>query len=133
MLARKHGYILLVSSIGAFQPSPTYAAYSAAKAYVLSLGEALHYELRGAGVSVTVVCPGVTRTEFLQVAGQTPSLYQRLSMMDSAAVARIGIAHLLRRSSCVVPGFMNSLFALGTRLISRQMQATAAHLFMTRY
>src|SRR5512146_2868283 len=46
MLERNSGYILQVASIGAYQPSPSYAAYSAAKAYVLSLGEALNYELR---------------------------------------------------------------------------------------
>ncbi len=132
MLKRKHGYILLVASIGAYQPSPTYATYSAAKAYVLSMGEAINYELRGSGVSVTVISPGVTATEFLKVAGQSPSLYQRLMMMDSATVARIGIDHLLRRRPSVVPGFMNSLLAFGTRLMPRRVQVAAAHLLMTR-
>ncbi|CAG0989654.1 partial Fatty acyl-CoA reductase, partial [Anaerolineae bacterium] len=46
MVTRRSGYILQVASIGAFQPSPTYAAYSAAKSYVLYFGEALNFELR---------------------------------------------------------------------------------------
>jgi short-subunit dehydrogenase len=132
MLARKSGYILQVASIGAYQPSPTYATYSAAKAYVLSMGEALSYELRHSGVSVTVISPGVTATEFLKVAGQSPSLYQRMMMMDSPSVARIGIDSMLRRRPSVIPGFMNSLAAFSTRLIPRRWQAALANLFMTR-
>jgi uncharacterized protein len=132
MLKRKRGYILLVASIGAYQPSPTYATYSAAKAFVLNMGEAINYELRGSGVSVTVISPGVTATEFFKVAGQSASLYQRLMMMDSTTVARIGIEHMLRRRPSVVPGFMNNLFAFSTRLVPRRLQAATAHFMMTR-
>jgi short-subunit dehydrogenase len=132
MLARKSGYILQVASIGAYQPSPTYATYSAAKAYVLMMGEALNYELRHSGVSVTVVSPGVTATEFLKVSGQSPSLYQRMMMMESADVARIGIESMLRRRPSVIPGLMNSLAAFSTRLMPRRMQAAIAYLSMTR-
>src|SRR4030095_3055339 len=46
MVARGRGWILQVASIGAYQPSPTYATYSAAKAFVLSFGEAFSFELR---------------------------------------------------------------------------------------
>lgn len=132
MLKRDYGYILQVASIGAYQPSPTYATYSAAKAYVLMMGEALNYELRNSGVSVTVISPGVTATEFLKVAGQSPSLYQRSMMMDSPSVARIGIDSMLRRRPSVVPGLMNNLAAFSTRFMPRRMQAAAANLFMTR-
>jgi uncharacterized protein len=126
MVTRQSGYILFIASIGSFQPSPTYAAYSAAKSYVLSLGEALHYELRRTGVHCTVLCPGVTRTEFHQVAGQRYTLYQRMTMMKSSAVVRIGIEAMLRGRSCVVAGRFNSFFALATRLMPRQMLAGLA-------
>jgi uncharacterized protein len=132
MLVKKSGYILQVASIGAFQPTPTYATYSAAKAYVLSMGEAIHYELRHSGVSVTVISPGVTATEFLKVAGQSPSLYQRLMMMESSDVARIGIESMLNRRASVVPGFLNSLWAFSTRFIPRRLLAALANLTMTR-
>ena len=91
LVARDFGYILQVSSIGAYQPSPTYGTYSAGKAFVLSFGEALSYELRKTNVKVSVLSPGVTETEFLDVAGQRRSLFQRLSMMKSRPVAEIGI------------------------------------------
>ena len=57
MAARRSGHILLVASLLAFQPVPTYAAYAATKSYVLALGEALHDELRSQGVVVTSLCP----------------------------------------------------------------------------
>ena len=130
MLERKYGYIMLLSSIGAFQPTPTYAVYSAAKSYVLSFGEALHYELRDTGVHCTVLCPGVTRTEFLQVAGQQPTLYQRLSMMESDRTARIGIEAMLRGRSSIVAGWFSAMFAFTTRFLSRQFLSRLAFLAM---
>ena len=126
MIKRRSGYILLVASIGAFQPTPTYAVYSAAKSYVLSLGEALHYELRPTGVQCTVVCPGPTRTEFFDVAGQRLTAYQRLTMMDSSTVARIGLEAMLKGRSSVVAGRLNALLAWGTRLVPRQSLARLA-------
>ena len=60
MIARDYGRIMLVASVAGFQPGPRMAAYFASKAYVLSLGEALAYELRRTGVTVTTLCPGAT-------------------------------------------------------------------------
>lgn len=126
MVARNFGYVLQVSSIGAYQPSPTYASYSAAKAFVLSFGEALNYELRDTKVKVTVLSPGVTETEFLQVAGQKKSLYQRMSMMASRPVAEIGIEAMLRGRPSKVAGVMNALTAWSLRFMPRRMQAAMA-------
>jgi short-subunit dehydrogenase len=131
MLARNFGYILMLASIGAYQPSPTYASYSAAKSFVLNLGEALNYELRKTGVGVTVLSPGVTATEFLKVAGQQTSLYQRMMMMRSEEVARVGINSMLQRRPGVVTGFMNSLTIFLNRFIPRRLSAWFAEKFMT--
>lgn len=130
MAKRKFGYILQVASIGAYQPSPTYAAYSAAKSYVLSFGEALNYELRGSGVSCTVVSPGVTETEFLQVAGQKRNWFHNSTMMSSAAVAAIGVRAMLKRRSSIVTGFMNALTAFSTRFMPREWLAAFTYRLM---
>jgi short-subunit dehydrogenase len=127
MLARGRGWLLHVASIGAYQPTPTYASYSAAKSFVLSFGEALCYELRGTQVKSTVVSPGVTRSEFLAVSGQTPNLYQRSMMMESAAVAEAGIRAMLRGRPSVTPGVGNKLGAFSMRLLPRRMQAAIAN------
>ena len=126
MVGRNFGYVLQVSSIGAYQPSPTYATYSAAKAFVLSFGEALSYELRGTNVKVSVLSPGVTATEFLDVAGQRRTLYQRLSMMASRPVAEIGIDAMLRGKPSKVAGVMNALTAWSLRFVPRRLQAAMA-------
>lgn len=127
MADRGRGWILNVSSIGAFQPSPTYAAYSAAKSYVLDLSYALRRELGPGGVTVTVLSPGVTRTEFLEVAGQSPSLYQRLTMKESRPVARAGLRALGRGRAGTVPGLVNKLTVLTMRFLPRTWQAAVAH------
>lgn len=131
MVARDSGYILQVSSIGAYQPSPTYATYSAAKSFVLYFGEALNYELRKTNVSCTVLSPGVTATEFLQVAGQRATRYQRLVMMRSRDVVRIGVESMLKRRGSVVPGRLNALMVWSTRLIPRRVAAALAYRLMT--
>lgn len=123
MKARGFGYILQVASTGAFQPSPTYAAYAAAKAYVLSYGYALNHELRGSGVSCTVVSPGVTATEFLQVSGQRRNWFHNATMMSSGDVARLGVRAMLRRRSGIVTGWFNAISASMTRLLPRSLLA----------
>jgi hypothetical protein len=131
MLARGSGWILQVSSIGAYQPSPTYAAYSAAKSFVLFFGEALNYELRKSGVGVTVLSPGVTATDFLKVAGQKASLYQRLLMTQAPEVVRIGIKAMLKRRPSVIAGRLNALIAWTTRFTPRRWTAAIAYRLMT--
>ncbi len=68
-VARNSGRILNVGSVAGFQPGPLMAVYYATKAYVNSFSEALHSELRGTGVTVTVLCPGPVATEFGAAAG----------------------------------------------------------------
>ena len=69
MLARRSGGILNVASTAAFQPTPYHSVYGASKAFVLSFGGALWAEARGAGVAVTALCPGPTRTGFVDALG----------------------------------------------------------------
>jgi uncharacterized protein len=131
MRAGSGGYILQLSSIGAYQPTPTYAAYSAAKSFVLNFGEAFNYELRGTNTSCTVLSPGVTATEFLQVAGQRPTLYQRLFMMQSPEVVRIGLRAMFRRKPSVIAGRLNALMVWSNRLLPRRWSAAVAYRLMT--
>jgi hypothetical protein len=117
MVARRRGRIMLVASTAAFQPGPGMAAYFASKAFVLSLGEALAYELRGTGVSVTTLCPGATATRFFAVAGAEHSLMARhlRRMMRAEDVARLGYDGLAAGRRVVIAGIVNCLIALGGR------------------
>ncbi|TVQ24697.1 MAG: SDR family oxidoreductase [Spirochaetaceae bacterium] len=113
------GYILQVASIAAYQSSPSYASYAAAKSFVLNYGEAIAHELRGTGVSCTVLSPGVTSTEFLGVAGAKLTPFHRITMMTSEKVVRIGLRAMLRRRSAVVAGVANRFLVASNRLIPR--------------
>jgi len=130
MVTRGWGRMLQVASIGAYQPTPTYAAYSAAKSYVRSFSQALNFELRGSGVSSTVISPGITATEFLQVSGQKPTAYQRMMMMTSAQVAAVGVTAMLKGRYGVVPGFLNWLASLFTMIMPDSVNAAMAYRLM---
>ena len=121
MKERGRGHILLVASIAAYQPCPVYAAYAATKAYVLSLGEALHAEFAPHNVVVTALSPGVTETEFFDAAGEQPTAAMKRMMMKPRPVVEVGLAGLYRKKSSVVAGTMNRMMTLTSRLLSRHL------------
>ncbi|HEX2620424.1 MAG TPA: SDR family oxidoreductase [Phototrophicaceae bacterium] len=127
MVVRNFGYVLQVASIGAYQPSPLYATYSAAKSFVLNFSEAVNYELRKTAVKLTVISPGVTKTEFLAVSGQQPTFYQRMAMMQSPDVVRIGLNAMLRGKPSVIPGTINAVTIFLNRLLPRRLIAALAY------
>ena len=127
MKARGGGRILLVGSIAAYQPNPLFAAYGATKAYVLSLGVALHEELAPHKVVVTVLSPGATETAFFDAAGKAPTATLRRLMMKSRPVADVGLAALFAGKAVAVPGLMNRMFTLTARLVSHLAAAKIAH------
>lgn len=122
MLAAKSGYIMNVASTAAFQAGPLMAVYYATKAYVLSFSEALNNELKGSGVSVTTLCPGPTKTRFVENADlQDSKLFKSNTVMDSMDVAKIGYDGLKRRKSVVIPGLRNKVLAFSTRFLPRTL------------
>lgn len=130
MITRGGGHILQVSSIGGYQATPTYAIYAAAKAFVLLFGEALNFELKRKNVKVTVLSPGVTATEFLDVAGQRRTLYQKLTMMQAPRAVREGLNALFRGKPSVVAGLLNAFLTWSTGLMPRRLRAFVAYVVM---
>jgi len=106
MVPRGRGYLLNVSSVASFQASPRLAVYSATKAYVTSLTEALHEEMRGTGVRVTALCPGLVRTEFQSISSteQYSRDFPSFSWLDVTDVARAGLRDMARGKVLSVPG-----------------------------
>jgi short-subunit dehydrogenase len=127
MVARGFGHILQVASTGAFQPDPSMATYGASKAFVLSFGEAMAFELHGTEVTCTVLSPGYTDTEFHQAGSQPMTWFKRMMMMDSRKVARIGVEAMLRGRRSVVAGFANAIMAWSTRLFPRRLTTWMSH------
>jgi short-subunit dehydrogenase len=114
MIERGRGTVINIASTAAFQPMPGSATYSATKHFVLSLSEGVHEELSGTGVSLTAVCPGPVRTEFMDVSGiggaedNTPDMI----WMTPEAVAEAAVSGAERGKRVVVPGLMNRAGAI---------------------
>ena len=131
MVSRGRGYLLNVSSIASFQPSPRLAVYSATKAYVTSLSEALFEETRGTGVRVTAVCPGLTRTEFQSISStdEFATQFPEYLWLDATDVARAGLRDVARGKALSVPGLIyKALFAISDispRVLVRRISALA--------
>jgi hypothetical protein len=101
-------YILNVSSLGAFQPVPYQTVYGGTKAFVYYFSRSLREELRGTGVSVSVVCPGGTNTnEVNRARNQDLKPLAKLSISEPAYVAAVAVRGLLRGQEVIVPGRMN--------------------------
>lgn len=129
MIKRRSGRVLNVASTAAFQPGPLMAVYYATKAYVLSFSQALSEELRNTGVSVTVLCPGPTQTDFFVGAKMTNSrLLTVFGMADAADVAKYGFDATMHGKRVAIPGFKNKIIAQANRLAPRALSAKLARL-----
>ena len=118
MRERGKGAILNVASTAAFQPGPNMAVYYASKAYVLSFTEALHHELKGAGIKVSALCPGPTESEFSDVANSHSPTLERMKM-PAEPVVRAGLKGLDANKAVVIPGFRNKVGAQASRFLTR--------------
>jgi len=106
MIPRRRGWLLNVSSVAGFQPAPKLAVYAATKAYVTSLSESLHSEASSAGVNVTALCPGLTKTEFQDVSNTEhyQSRVPDFAWTTVEEVAAAGLDGVAKGRAIVVPG-----------------------------
>jgi short-subunit dehydrogenase len=107
MLARGRGAIVNVSSLAGESAGPFTATYSATKAFVTSFSESLHEEARGSGVVVQALLPGLTRTEFQEVAGVDPGVAPGFAWMRPEQVVAASLAALRRGDAICIPGVGN--------------------------
>jgi short-subunit dehydrogenase len=109
MVKNNRGKILNVASIAAFVPGPFMAMYYASKAYVLSLSESLHEEYKKNGISISALCPGVTKSSFHERAGHSSMTSGSIPIMSAESVAEIGYQGLMKNKRVVVSGLLNQL------------------------
>ncbi len=120
-IERRQGGILNVASVAGFLPGPGMAVYYATKAYVISLSEALHEELKGKGVRVTALCPGPVLTEFQARAAIDPETLARIAIVSPERVAREAYAGLQQGRRLVVPGLAVKAAPVLARLLPRSV------------
>lgn len=117
---RKHkqAYVLNVSSTTAYQAVPTLSLYAASKSFVRSFSRGLRYELRNSPVSVTCLSPGPMSTNFIAEANmhamqETATKFE----MTAADVAHRGVKAMFNRRAEVIPGWMNLLTVVLSKVV----------------
>jgi len=126
MVPRRSGALLNVASTASFQPGPKNATYAATKAFVRSFTEALHEEVLASSVHVTALCPGFTRTAFMERAGLGSGRVPAFMWSDSVPVAVAGLEALKRNDAVCVPGLMNKVGAASVRFAPRSISRKIA-------
>lgn len=104
-------YILNVASVAAYQPVSRFAVYCSSKTYVRIFSQILRYELKDSNVSVSCLCPGGTKTEFLDKNNQKSKSGDRF-LMGASKVARLGLEGTFKKKSVIIPGLINKLSCL---------------------
>jgi short-subunit dehydrogenase len=117
MINRNSGGVINVASIGSFQPLPYQTVYGASKAFVLSFSEALTGELLDTNIRVMALCPGATKSRFMEVANADTS---NISLAPESKVVDSAIAAYENKKMYTISGRINYLFSLIPRLISRK-------------
>ncbi|WMJ80826.1 SDR family oxidoreductase [Clostridium sp. MB40-C1] len=119
MLKKENGKILNVASTGAYQPGPLISVYYATKAYVVSFSEAIYNELKPHNITVSILCPGTTSTEFSQNAGKG----NLKNAMSAKKVAEIAYEGLMKNKKIIIPGTLNKFLVFMSKIIPRSSLA----------
>lgn len=123
------GKILNVASMASFQPGPLMSVYYATKAYVLSFTESLSVELKDYNISIMALCPGPTSTNFLQNADLEESgLFKNLKVAKADKVANYGYRKLQRNKVIALPGLLNKVVVLSSKLAPRSLVRRVVYL-----
>lgn len=133
MKNRNYGYLLNVGSLAGFMAGPMMSVYYATKNYVTTFTEALSEELVGTGVTVSLLAPGPTRTQFNHNANTDKSSlievhhkgFKLLHSGDPKEVVLEGIKGLNRSKRIIIPYFQNKLMATMVRFVPRKLVTSA--------
>ena len=128
MVERKHGSIINIASLGGLQGVPGLALYSATKSFMITLSEALHEELKGAGVKVTAVCPGFINTGFFKHSGHNAANL-RLPISGTDVVVKAAIKGLEHNRIRIYPTLIDNILAFSQRLVTRMVVIRLAGFF----
>lgn len=128
MIRRGSGRIMNVSSLAALQPGPLMNIYYASKAYIHFFSEALANEVKGTGVTVTVLLPGLFNTNFASTAARnsgSPEKKEKIVTTTVEEVARTALKGMMKGRIRIIPGFSNKLLSLAPRFLPRNLMLYA--------
>ncbi len=124
MISRKEGAIINVASVAAFFPTAKGATYSATKGFLVSITESLHMELSHFNIRMQALCPGLTNTDFHDRERTDRNEIRRkypFRWADSDKLAEQSLKYLRQKKVVFVPGLVNKLLVLLSRLIPRRL------------
>jgi uncharacterized protein len=127
MISRGEGRVLYTSSIAADMPAPFEAVYGASKAFELSFAEALRNELKDTGVTITVLQPGATDTNFFRRAGMEDTKVGAGKKDDPAEVAKQGFEALMAGKDHIVAGSLKNKLQDAAAQVMPEPAKAAAH------
>ena len=129
----KRAYILNISSFAGLIPLPFKSVYSATKAYILFLTQALNVELKGTQISVTSIHPNGISSERAMENIKKSGFIGRISALTPNQVAKISIDNMLAGNKFVVPGVVNKFYySLGTLLPHGMVLKMVSHIFCSK-
>ena len=118
MLERNEGHIINVASIAAFMPGPYMCTYHATKAYLLSLGEAISYEIRKTNVKLLTLCPGPFLSEFVKKAGNDYT-FKKIKPVTAYKVAKFAYKKSIKGKRIAIVGAKNRFLVFICRFFPR--------------
>lgn len=118
MIKQDEGHIINISSIAGFLPGPFMSTYHACKGFVLLLGEALSYELKGTNVKLLTLCPGPFNSNFVSKA-KNYYTFSKIKPVDAKYVAEFGYKKSIKGKSLAIVGLKNRLTIFLTRFAPR--------------
>lgn len=132
MVSEGHGRLLFTSSIAATMPGPYYAVYAATKAFVQSFAEAVRFEVKDKGITVTSLQPGATDTRFFERADMSNTPAGQAKKDDPAQVAEQGYEALMAGRDHVVAGSLMNNFMAGTAKVMPETIGARMHAMQTK-
>lgn len=120
MLEKRDGAILFVGSLAGWAGGPGLCVYSATKGFVNRFAEGLRWELKGSGVRIGLLAPGVTRTSFFRTAGIDENDL-RSGSLSPQQVARIAVRGVEKDQAIIIPGWWNRILLLGQAWAPRSL------------
>lgn len=121
MLKANEGGILNIASTAAFSAGPKMSTYYASKAFVLSLTESIHEEVKNSRVKVSCLCPGAVKTGFQKKAEIVKNEKAASLLMSPETVARYAYKSYKKGDVIIIPGVKNKLLVLANKFIPRSL------------
>ena len=125
MLAKRSGVIINVSSMGALLPLPINAVYSASKSFIKLFSESIYLELKGSGVKIQSLCPGMTVSDFHERLGYDKKTYYKekglSKAMSTEMVVDASLKCLAQDKAVCIPGRYRRILSYLIRLMPQSL------------